>query len=100
MSGSDTALAGFRGSTRAAVSCMSDGSCRVNSQSPPQVLAAGLYMYRSTSSALLRVRNGIVCRAAKQVLATCALAMPACSTGDGTCAHPFSSWQVQAALFC
>ena len=53
----------------------------------------GAVQVRQLSSAALC--NDIVCRAAKQVLATCASTVPACSTGDDACAHPFSGWQVQ-----
>ena len=58
MGGSDTTLAGLQHCARC---CQLHDivSCRVNSQSPPQVLAAGLNVYRSASPALLRLRSGI-----------------------------------------
>ena len=98
MGGSDTTLAGLQHCARC---CQLHDivSCRVNSQSPPQVLAVGPNVYRSTSPALLRLRSGIVqgrkasagdlCIDNQSTMPTC------CSTGDDACAHPFSGWQVQ-----
>ena len=56
MSSSDLTLAGLQ-------HCACCCQVRVHSQSPPQVLAVGLY--KSVSSALLRLRSGTVCRGRK-----------------------------------